>query len=349
MFFGSKRLIGVDVGSRFIKFAEVAYSPKGSKLLNVAITPTPEGAFVGLDMVSPELVGATILATLQSEQFKGKRIATGLYGSSVMVKKIRMPKIEKNVMAQQIRWEAEQYIPFDLNQIALAHHINDSSPEGDSQNVLIIAAQNSIVKTSQNLAQIANLKLEVLDLSSFALANCYELANPKALGGTILVHVGAHTTHAVIHLMGQVEFVREIATGSHNCTVEIQKEMGLSIEESESLKIGASRGEEVPEDVLRYIDSFNQSIGEEIKNSLDYFLGSQNEGQAITQVVLSGGGAKSLGLSDKIQSFVDLPVRKLNLMGAFSSLSPKAKMLADDLSYFCPIAIGLSLRKKGDV
>jgi type IV pilus assembly protein PilM len=285
---------------------------------------------------------------LQTEKFKNRKIATGVYGSSVMVKRITMPKIEKKVLAQQIRWEAEQYIPFDLNQIVLDYHTNPNSSQADSQNVLIIAAQNSIVTTAQQIAKVANLDLQILDLSSFALANAYELVAPRPKGGVILVHVGANTTHVVICWMGQVEFVREIAIGAHNCTLDIHKEMGLSIEESESLKIGASRGEEVPEDVLRYIDSFNQSISEEIKNSLDYFMASQNEGQSISQVILSGGGAKTLGLSDKIGSTVELPVHFMNLMGAFSSISPKAKMIGGDLNFFYPIAIGLSLRKKGD-
>jgi type IV pilus assembly protein PilM len=348
VFFGFKRLIGVDVGSRFIKLAEVTYSPKGSKLLNLAITPTPEGAFSGAELTSPELIAGAIVATLNTEKFKGKKIATGLYGPSVMVKKITMPKIEKNILAQQIRWEAEQYIPFDLNQIVLAHHINSSSSEADSQNVLIIAAQNLIVNTTKQLAKMANLDLQVLDLSSFALANAYEFTAPQAKGGVILAHVGAHITHVVIYSVGQVEFVREITFGSHNCTLEIHKEMGLSIDESESLKIGASRGEEVPEDVLRYIDSFNQTISEEIKNSLDYFMGSQNEGMSISQIILSGGGAKTLGLSEKMSSVVDLPVNFMNLMEAFSFISPKARMIGDDLNFFCPIAIGLSLRRKGD-
>ena len=347
MFFGSKRLIGIDVGSRFIKFAEVVYSSKGSKLLNAAIIPTPDGAFVGSELSNPELVGASVLAALQLEKFKGKSIALGLYGSSVMVKKITMPKIEKSILAQQIRWEAEQYIPFDLNQIVLAHHINQSPMQGDNQNVLIVAAQNTIVKASQTLAKVANLKLEVLDLSSFALANCFELLG-SAGGGTMLVHVGANTTHVVISTLGQVDFVREISVGSHSCTLAIQKDMGLSVDESEALKIGASRGEEVPEDVLRFIDNFNQSISEEVKNSLDYYVGSQSEGVTISQIVLSGGGARTLGLSEKISSSVELPISLLNIGNAFQSMSPKAGLLGEDLSLFCPIAIGLSLRKKGD-
>jgi len=348
VFFGTKRLIGIDIGSRFIKFAEVAYSSKGSKLINIAITSTPEGAFTGPDLTSPELVAASILATLQSEKFKRRNIALGLHGSSVMVKKITMPKIEKKILAQQIRWEAEQYIPFDLNQIVLAHHINKSHLDSENQNVLIIAAQNTQVKQCQDVARSANLKLDVLDLSSFALANCFEMSENTSSGGVILVHIGAHTTHVVIYYFGQIEFVREIAIGSHNCTLEIHKEMGLSIDESESLKISASQGGEVPEEVLKHIESFNQTVAEEVKNSLDYFMGSQTEGLSISQIVLSGGGSKTLGIAEKIAGAVDLPLNYFNLNRAFTSMTPKAAMLGEDINFFCPISIGLSIRKKGD-
>jgi Tfp pilus assembly PilM family ATPase len=124
--------------------------------------------------------------------------------------------------------------------------------------------------------------------------------------------------------------------------------MGLSIEESESLKISASQGGEVPEEVLRHIDSFNQNVAEEVKNSLDYFMGSQNEGLSVSQVTLSGGGAKTLGIGEKIAAAVDLPFTNFNLNHKFTSMTPKAAMLGEDINFFCPIAIGLSIRKKGD-
>jgi type IV pilus assembly protein PilM len=349
VFFGSKRLIGIDVGSRFIKIVELDYSSKGTRLLNAVVTPTPEGSFSGADLINPELVGSVIAGTLQAEKIgHNKKVAFGLYGSSVMVKKITMPKVEKNVLNQQIRWEAEQYIPFDLNQIALTHHVNSSSQEADNVDVLIIAAQNSLVQATQEIARSSGLKLEVLDLSSFALANCFELAYPYPSGIQVLVHVGAHTTHVVVSSFNQVEFVRDISLGSHSCTFEIHKDMGLSIEESEALKIGASRGEGVPEDILGHIESFNQSVTEEIKNSIDYYLGSQSDGSAISQVTLSGGGSRTLGLLDKISSSVELPVQFLDLTSAFKSVSPSISVIGQDLPLFCPIAVGLALRKKGD-
>lgn len=349
MLFGSKRLVGIDVGSRYIKLAEIDYSPKGSKLLNLAIAPTPEGAFMGAELNQPELIGSAIAGLISAEKVKNDKVAFGLYGTSVMVKKITMPKIDKKVLAQQIRWEAEQYIPFDLNQIVLAHHINERSIQPDTINVLIIAAQNTTVAQNQQIARAAGLKLEVLDLASFALANCFELGHGTQLGmNHMLVHVGAFTTHVVIVSNGEIEFVRDISLGSHSCTLEIHKEMGLSIDEAEALKVGASRGEEVPEDIFRYIESFNQSLSDEIKNSLDYFIGSQPDGSGISHIYMSGGGARMLGLVDKISSATEQQVQNFNPLAGFKSVSPKIQALGEEAIFYSPIAIGLGIRKRGD-
>lgn len=350
VFFGSKRLIGIDIGSRFIKFAEIDYSSKGSKLIHFLVVPTPEGSFVGADLQNPELIASVINGTLSGEKIKNKNVAFGLYGNSVMVKKITMPRIDKKLLSQQIRWEAEQYIPFDLNQINLSHHVNENTSQTDMINVLIIAAQISSVALISSVAKAAALNLQVLDLSAFALANSFEHAMGTQSGlNHMLVHVGAYTTHVVIMTSGDVEFVRDISLGSHTCTLEIHKEMGLSVEEAETLKLAASRGEEVPEEIFKFINQFNQSLAEEVKNSLEYFIASQSDGSRISQIHLSGGGAKMSGLVDRVGGVVDCPVSYFNPFTGFKFISPNIQSSSEDIAYFSPIALGLALRKKGEV
>lgn len=347
--FGSRRLIGIDIGSRFIKIADLEVSKKNKKLNHFIVIPTPEGVFSGSDIQNVEPLAIAIRAGLHTEKIKNKNVSLGLQGASVIVKKINMPKIDKKMLDQQIRWEAEQYIPYDMSQISLSYHINESSALSDSSDVLIVAAQKTMIEQLNQLAHSAGLKVGALDLSSFALANAFESAYGKLLGqGIMLVHVGALVTHVVIIANGEIVYVRDIGIGGHHATSEIGKNMGLSTQEAEVLKIAASRGDEVPEDIFSSIDLFNTSLAEEIKNSRDYFFGSQDDSVQLNQVYISGGSAKLIGLTDKISAAIEVPVAFFNVLGNISVLPKNQLISMDELMSISPIAIGLALRERGD-
>lgn len=349
MFFGSNRLLAIDIGSRYIKIAEMDYSPKKSKLIKYAIVSTPEGAFSGAEIENPDLIASAIRSILQSQKIKTKQVVMAMSGSAVMVKKIVMPKVDKKLLDQQIRWEAEQYIPFDINQVALSYSVQNQKSMDDSLNVLIIAAQNSWVKTYLKLAALSGLDLQVLDISGFALANTFEICHGRILDPNILlVNVGAHLTQVVILKHNEVDFVRDISIGSHLCTLEIHKEMGLSIEEAESLKLGAGRGEEVPEEVFKYIDHFNQNLVEEIKNSLDYYFSSQGDSEQIGSVYMTGGGSQMVGLRDVLSSALDRTINSFEILAGFKSIDKSISLQVRDSTPYTAIVIGLASRKKGD-
>lgn len=349
MFFGSNRLLAIDIGSRYIKIAEIDYSPKKSKLLKYAIALTPEGAFSGSEIENPDLIANTIRSMLQSQKIKTKQVVMAMSGSAVMVKKIVMPKVEKKLLNQQIRWEAEQYIPFDINQVALSYSVQNQKSMDDSLNVLIIAAQNSWVKTYRKLASLAGLDLQVLDIAGFALANAFEMCHGRVLDPNILIiNVGAHLTQAVILKNNEVDFVRDISIGSHVCTLEIHKEMGLSIEEAESLKLGAGRGEEVPEEVFKFIDHYNQNLVEEIKNSIDYYFSSQGDSEQLGAIYITGGGSQMVGFRDVLASSLDRTIYSFEILSGFKSIDKSISLQFRESTPYAAIVMGLGSRKKGD-
>lgn len=348
MLFGSKKVIGLDIGTSTIKIAELDVSSKGANLVSFGFTPTPQGAIVAGDIANIAAIGVAVSGLVAEVRSKRKQVALGMWGTSVIIKKITIPKVERKLIADQLRWEAEQYIPFDINDISLAHHIIENSQAPDTLDILLVAAQNEMVRQYSSLASEAKLQLAVLDVSGFALANAFEFNYGRISGQTIaLLNIGAGNTNFVVISNGDVIFCRDIPIGGANYTHEIQKEMGITFAEAESLKLSASSGNEVPEQVHAIITSSNEAMTDEIRNGFDFFAASST-GITISRAYFSGGGALVPGLIEKISQIANIPLEPLN---PFVRIRPGKKMntaYLEQVSPFAPIALGLGLRKAGD-
>ena len=146
MFFGEKKLVAIDIGTSTVKLAEVDSSRSGIILKKFAVYPLSSGSVNGGEIVDGAHVSETIATLVKTSKVKRKMAATGLWGASVIVKKIAMPKMEANLVAEQIKWEAEQYIPFDVNEISLEHSIlQGRSANSESLEVLLVAAKQEFV------------------------------------------------------------------------------------------------------------------------------------------------------------------------------------------------------------
>ncbi|MGE0632389.1 MAG: type IV pilus assembly protein PilM [Pseudobdellovibrionaceae bacterium] len=350
MFFKSKKLVAIDIGTSSIKLAEVEVSKNGCKLLAFGITPTPPNSVAGGDIPSPESAASAIKQVLNETRIKKKNVVTGLSGTSVIVKKITVPKMEKQLIAEQVRWEAEQYIPFDINEISLAHHVLRSSSGGaDSMDVLLIAAQNQIVSQYMEAITLAGLQCHVLDVSGFALANCFEMNYGVIPGQCVgLLNIGAGTTNFVVVNGGEVIFTRDIPVGGGTFTTEIQKEMGVTASEAEALKMSAATGREVPAEVHSVISASTESVTEEIRNSFDFFAATSN-GLSLGRLFFTGGGSNLPGLIEHIATSAGVSAER---MDPFVRVRSQAKNMNQNyMAQVRPLAavvLGLAMRKMGD-
>src|SRR5262249_39295166 len=153
--------------------------------------------------------------------------AAGMWGTSVIVKKISMPRMEDNLLAEQVKWEAEQYIPFDINEINLEFQKIDSGAlGGESMDVLLIAAKTDLVFRYVEAIQSAGYMCTILDVSGFALANCFEHNYGRVPGQIALLNIGASVTNFVVVENGQPTFTRDIPVGGNTFNHDIQNEMG---------------------------------------------------------------------------------------------------------------------------
>lgn len=349
MLFGEKKLVAVDIGTSSIKLAEVESSRRGPMLKRFAMLPLTPGLVEGGEIVDIASVSESIASLVKANKIKAKYASTGLFGGGVIVKKITMPRMEPNLVAEQIKWEAEQYIPFDVNEISLEHHILENrNPSSESIEVLLVAAKQEFVFRSVETVESAGLSCAIMDVNGFALANCFE-ANYGALDGTVaLLNIGAGTTNLVVLDRGEVIFCRDISIGGSTYTNEIGKSMSVSTAEAESLKISASLGQEVPSEVNNILTNTSEQVVEEIKNSFEFYTATAS-GSAIQRLYVSGGSIFVPGLVEQLSKSVGAPYE---VFDPFLKMSYDPKAFSSEyisqIKSISPIALGLALRKPSE-
>ncbi|MCB0350939.1 MAG: type IV pilus assembly protein PilM [Bdellovibrionales bacterium] len=347
-FFGNKKIIGIDIGSSSIKIAELDVGKKGASLLAFGIVPTPPHSVSGGDISDTAAIGSAIRELVDKLKTKRKNVAIGLGGTSVIVKRISIPKMDEKLISEQIRWEAEQYIPYEINEVNLGHQIlRKSAGASDSLDILLIAAVQSHVFKYAEAVAIADLNCSIVDVSGFALVNCFKANYGEMPGQTIaLLNIGASASTMVVVENTEAVFCRDIPVGGLNYTIDLHKTLNMSIDEAEAIKLGVSTGQPVPDEANKIIEATHDVVCEEIKASFDFFLNTAHS-QNVSRCFLTGGGAKSPGLIDQLSKIV--PCEKLD---PFFSVKVNSKDFSKDyinqIRDFSAVAIGLGLRQIGD-
>src|SRR5882757_9715166 len=163
MFFQSKKLVGLDIGSANIKMAEVDFARKGSTLVNFVIKPTPPRAINGGELTDPAAISDVIKSMIGTLRTKRKAAAVGLWGTSVSTKRITIPMMDEKLVGGQIRWEAEQYIPFDINDVNIDFKILKNFQTGpETLDILLVAARQDVALLYQDIIQSAGLTCAVV-------------------------------------------------------------------------------------------------------------------------------------------------------------------------------------------
>lgn len=348
MFFGTKKFIGLDIGSSTIKIADLDVGRGGAQLNSFAFLPMPQGAAGGGgDFNNVTIISDAIRALHLQSRSKSKDVCVGMWGTSVIVKRISMPKVEKKLLVQQARWEAEQYIPFDPTEISLAYHVIPSKSP-DTMELLLVAAQNAMISQYRNVVSGAGLSLKVLDVSGFALANTFEMNYGKLLGQAVaLINVGSSVTNFVVVNDGEVIFSRDIPFGGANYTNEIHKEMAVTFPEAEALKLSAVMGNEVPEQVHSLLNSVNESMVEEIRNSFDFFAAS-NTGFTVSRCFFTGGSSGVPNLIARASQATNIQFDVLNPFAKVKAGKGMSAPYMQQIAPFASVVMGLALRKAGD-
>lgn len=348
----SKDLVGLDIGDSSIKVVELKEVSRGRtwEVSALASEPLPQEAIVDGTIMDAGLVVDTLQRIWSQTRIKNRKVATGLSGHSVIIRRIPLPVMSEQELAEQIRWEAEQYIPFNINEVSLDYHVlKGSSLAGDgNMDVILVAARKEKIDDYTSVISQAGLEPMVVDVGTFAALNCFEVNYGDEMPpSAALIDIGASVTSIAILHNGVSVFWRDISIGGNQYTSTLQRELNLSREQAE----GAKRREVVDgvsgEQVSTILASVNEELCHEIQRTVDFvkaFAASETPLQAI---FLTGGGSRLPGLKDAMArqfgSRVETldPFRKVRLP---SRLAGQTGDLGPDTA----VAVGLALRKGGD-
>ena len=351
MFFSkSKNVVGLDIGSSAIKLVELKEKKGGSfSLVKLGLERLSPEAIVDGSIMDSSMVVDTIQRLNAEQAVKNSNFATSLSGHSVIIKKISLPAMSPEELAESIQWEAEQYIPFDINDVNLDYVPLTSPGTGDNIDVILVAVKKEKINDYTSVISQTGKVAVLVDVDAFALQNAYEvnydLDDRKVLA---LVNIGASVTNANV-LSGQTSmFWRDITFGGNQYTDAIQRELSLSFEQAEELKRGKAVGEYTIQQVIPILNSVSEDFAGELRKTLDFFTATSGADR-VDEIVLAGGGAGVLNLDAILRDKFGIPV---SIMDPFRRITvDEGQFNPEELAEIAPsmaIAVGLAMRKLGD-
>lgn len=348
-----RNALGLDIGSSSVKLVQLVETKKDIQLTNFMMVPLPPEVIVDGAIMNASAVVDAIKQLIGGQKLKSKHTAVSVSGHSVIIKKISSPAVSKEELNENIKWEAEQYIPFDVNDVYLDYQVLQERPDQGQMDVLLVAAKKEIVDEYAGVVREAGLEAVVVDVDALALYNAFEASYGFPDGETVaLIDIGASTINMNVVANGISTFTRDISMGGNQITEEIQRQLNVSYDEAEAYKLGGERGVDadsvIPQEVEQVMVSAAEVIAGEIHRSLDFYLTTSSDGR-ISRVFLSGGAAKLPSLARIIEDKTGVGVE---LMDPFKHVRIDPKFFnvgyISEVRSAAAVAMGLGRRSLGD-
>ena len=348
MFFSkSKNLVGLDIGSSAVKLVELKEKKGKYQLLKIGLEPLSPEAIVDGSIMDSSMVVETIQRINASQGVKNSNYATSLSGHSVIIKKISLPAMTPQELDESIQWEAEQYIPFDINDVNLDYVPLSQPGTGENIDVILVAVKKEKINDYTSVISQAGKAVALVDVDAFALQNCYEVNYDVEDGKVLaLVNLGASVTNVNVLSGSTSLFWRDITFGGNQYTDAIQREMSLSFTQAEELKRGTG-GE--AQQIIPILNSVSEDFAGELRKTLDFFSATSGA-ERVDEIVLSGGGASVVNLDSILRDKFGIAVEIMNPFKnvTFNESDFNPEWIAE-VAPSMAIAVGLAIRKLGDV
>ena len=339
-----KLAVGLDIGSHAVKVCQMTLGKDGYELLSLGSAQLPDGAVEDGMLQEPEEVAKIISALYKDLKIKEKKVAISISGYSVIVKKINLAVMTEEELEAHIQSEAEQYIPFDIDDVYLDFQdLHTNTGDDDRTDVMLVAAKKEVVDGYLDMLRTAGLKPVIVDVDAFALENAYE-ANFSVDENAALIDIGASKMNINIISHGTSTIARDVVLGSRQLTEQIQNHFDISFEEAEALKLGTSEaGEQQPQLEEIFTNTCTQWVME-IKRALDFFYSNYPD-ETISKIILSGGGGRIKGIDRFFAEETGIPVTIFN---PFNKAKHDSQKIDDDyIKYMAPemtLSTGLATR-----
>ncbi len=340
-------MLGLDISSTAVKLLELGHSGDRLRVESYAVEPLPPNSVIEKNISDVEAVGEAIKRAVKRSGTRNKFAAAAVAGSAVITKTISMPaNLSEDEMEQQIELEADQYIPYPLEEVNLDFEVlGPSENDPDRLDVLLAASRSENVDVRVAAIELAGLKAKIIDVEAYAMENAFSLLAPQlpeqGIDQTIaVVDVGATmTTLNVMHDLKNI-YTREQVFGGKQLTEEIQRRYGLSYEEAGMAKRqGGLPDNYVPE----VLEPFKDAMAQQVSRSLQFFF-SSNQYSNVDHIVLAGGSAMIPDIDEMIADRLGVHTSVAN---PFANMTLASRVKAQSLSNDAPalmIACGLAMR-----
>lgn len=341
-----KNLVGVDIGSNAVKVVQLKEARKKLTVIRAGYAPLPPQTIVDGHVMNAGAVIEALERIFHDNKITMKDVAVGLYGQPVIVRKITVPLMTPQELDEQIGWEAEQQISYDIKVMSIDYEVLKKRPETGQMDVLLVAAKKDEVNDFVSLMKEAKLRPQVVDVNAFAVQNIFELQNGLPQDQAIaLINVGAAVTSINIISGGISAFTREVTNAGNAITEQIQKQFSVPYDQAEAYKCGGGASEIVPQEVHQVIANACEGLAGDIQRSLDFYLATSSEAE-ISRVHVCGGSAYLAPLAKAIERRAKVPV---SLFDPFTNIGVDGKFVNEEAlrsraGQFA-VAAGLGLRR----
>ena len=343
-------LVGVDLGATSIKVCQLKESRKGFGLMRLGYTPLEPQTIVDRHIMNSEAVVEALTRTFAENKIKQRHIAFSVSGQSVISRKITVPIMTTAELDEQIQWEAENHIPFDIKDVNVDYEILRRRPEAGQMDLLLVAAKRDEINDYVQIARQAKLKPVVVDIDAFTIQNLFEYNRGLPPDQTFaIINVGATQASINVISRGVSAFTRDIANGGNYVTEQIVKQIGVPYDQAETMKCSAAApgaAGTVPAKLFQVIEAVCDTIAGEIQRSLDFFLATSGEDR-ISKVYLTGGTSNLPQIGDAIGRRVRVPVEIMNPLERIGVEAAEVnRELLERRSAQFAVALGLAMRRR---
>ena len=347
-----KNLVGVDIGTSSIKVCQLKDGRRGPTLVRFGYAPLPPQAIVDGQVMDATSVISTLVKVMRDTHIRERDVAVSVSGQSVIIRKITVPMMTPAELREQIQWEAEQHIPFDIKDVEVDYQVLKRRPESSQMDLLLVAAKKDHINDYAALVRSAKLRPVICDIDAFTVQNLFEYSRGAVEDKTIaLLNVGAGLASLNIMSGGVSGFTREIAAGGNSVTEQIQKQLSIPFDQAEAYKCGGQAGTPtpqgiVPQQAVAVMEAAADTIAAEIQRSLDFYMATSGESE-ISTVFLSGGTSNLPFLAQAIQRRTRVAVEVWSPVEKFQVETKSVDMaLLTQRAPQLAVALGLALRRE---
>ena len=333
-----------------MKAVELKTAGRAYKVATYGTEPLPPDSIVDGAIIDGAAVADAIRRLFEARNIRTRDVAASLSGNAVIVKKITLPVMTETELAESIYWEAEQYIPFDIQDVNLDYQVLDGGdPAGKgTMDVLLVAAKKEKIADYTGVIAQAGRAAVVVDVDAFALQNAYEAnygIDPGAI--VVLLNAGASATNINILSGDQSVFTRDVSIGGNAYTEALQRELSLPLETADQLKRGMPVEGVTFEEARPVLRAVTENVMLEIQKTFDFFKATASSDR-IDRIVVSGGASRAEGFTEMLTERFEAPVE---LFDPFKKIAFDAKKMgaeSADAAATAAVAVGLALRRVGD-